>query len=362
VRVLITGGAGFVGSRLAAAFRRDGADVVALDNLRRRGSEGNVTALARLGVRFVHGDVRHREDLDDLEGTFDVLVDASAEPSVHAGVGGAPSYVIQTNLVGTLNCLELARSRAGALVFLSSSRVYSLAPLRGLALEERPTRLALRDGQAVPGVSHHGIAEGFPTDGPRSLYGASKLAAELFVQEYAETFGLRAVIDRCGVISGAGQFGRSEQGVVALWVANHHFGLPLRYTGFGGEGKQVRDLLHPEDLYALVRIQLGEIDRISGRAFNAGGGLPRSVSMLELTGLCREATGREVDIASVPETSPVDIPLYVSDNARAEAELGWTPERGPADIVAEIAAWLAEREAELRPLFAPAAVPVGVPT
>jgi CDP-paratose 2-epimerase len=353
--VLITGGAGFVGSRLALAFRTDrgNVEVVAFDNLRRRGSELNLPRLARHGVRFVHGDVRQRGDLDDLPGTFDVVIDASAEPSVHAGLEGSPGYVVDTNLTGTLNCLELARARAGAFVFLSTSRVYALAPLRGLRLEEGPTRLVPAPEQDLPGITAAGIDESFPTNEARSLYGATKLAGELFVQEYASAFGVPGVIDRCGVIAGAGQFGRSEQGVVALWVARHHFGLPLAYTGFGGEGKQVRDLLHPDDLFALLEAQIEAIDRISGRVFNVGGGPEGSVSMRELTDLCRAATEREVAIGRRAETSPVDIPWYVSDAAGAAAELGWRPDRTPADMVAEIAAWLAEEEAALRPILAP---------
>jgi CDP-paratose 2-epimerase len=353
MRVLITGGAGFVGSRLAQRFRQDRPDarVVAFDNLRRRGSETNLPRLARMGVEFVHGDVRQADDLLALEGSFDVVIDAAAEPSVHAGLDGSPAYVIQTNLAGTLNLLELTRRRGGAFVFLSTSRVYSMGALRGIALEDGPTRLEIAAEQSLPGISQAGIAEDFPVDGPRSLYGASKLASELFVQEYADSYGLRAVINRCGVLSGAGQFGRSEQGVFAMWVASHHFGLPLRYTGFGGAGHQVRDLLHPDDLHDLIVRQLDDIDRVSGDVYNVGGGIPGSVSMLELTELCRARLDREVPIGNVPDTSPVDIPLFVCDGRKVAERLGWTASRGPAQIVDEIAGWIEDEEETLAPLF-----------
>ena len=353
MRVLITGGAGFVGSRLARRFRGDHPDaqVVAFDNLRRRGSETNVRRLVEMGVDFVHGDVRQADDLLALEGAFDVVVDAAAEPSVHAGLDGSPAYVIQTNLSGTLNLLELARRRGGAFVFLSTSRVYAIEALQGIALEDGPTRLEIAAEQSLRGISGAGIAEGFPVDGARSLYGASKLASELFVQEYAATYGLRAVINRCGVLSGAGQFGRSEQGVFALWVASHHFGLPLKYTGFGGRGHQVRDLLHPDDLYDLIVRQVSDIDRVSGEVFNIGGGIEGSVSMRELTDLCRARLEREVPMGSVLETSPVDVPLYVSDAQKAADRFGWTASRTPAHIVDEIAAWIADEEETLAPLF-----------
>lgn len=352
MRVLITGGAGFVGSRLAHAFRDDGAEVVAFDNLRRRGSETNIGPLAAAGVAFVHGDVRSRADLDDLEGVFDVVVDASAEPSVHAGTTGSPAYVLETNLGGTLNCLELVRRRGGVFVFLSTSRVYSIEPLRALATEEAPTRLELTDSQPVAGASSHGIAEGFPVDTHRSFYGASKLASEMVVQEYVAAYGLEAVINRCGVLAGAGQFGKSEQGVIALWAARHHYGRELRYIGFGGSGKQVRDVLHPMDLYALLRIQLERADALRGQVVNVGGGRTGSVSLLELTNICREVTGNEVPIGSVPETAAVDVPVYLSDTRSAEALFGWRPERSPREIVTEIVEWIRDNEAALRPILA----------
>jgi CDP-paratose 2-epimerase len=349
----VTGGAGFVGSRLALAFRREhpAAEVIALDNLRRRGAETNLARLAEGGVTFVHGDVRVRSDLDQVDGPVDVLVDASAEASVLAGVTGSPSYVLETNLLGTINCLDWARGRAGALLFLSTSRAYSIAPLRDLALDETATRYELAATQAVPGVSPAGIAEDFPTHLPRSFYGASKLASEMLVQEYADSYGLKAVITRCGVITGAGQFGKSEQGVFAMWAANHVLDKPLRYIGFDGAGKQVRDLMHPEDLWDLLRRQLDALEQCSGRVFNAGGGREMSVSLLELTAICQELTGHEVPMSSEARTSPVDIPVYLSDHARATRELGWRPTWTPAEMMGEIIEWVRANEDQLRPVF-----------
>lgn len=359
MRILITGGCGFVGSSLALAFRREfpTAEVVAFDNLRRRGAELNVPRLARHGVRFVHGDVRLRADLDDLPGSFDVLVECSAEPSVHAGSGAAADggtgaeYVVQTNLGGTLNCLELARRRVDRVLFLSTSRVYSIAPLRALALLDCPTRFELAEEQPLPGASTHGVAEEFPTHLPRSLYGATKLASEMLVQEYVASYGLRAVSDRCGVIAGPGQFGRVDQGVVSLWVARHHFGGSLQYTGWGGTGRQVRDLLHPDDLFALLLRQLQELEGCAGEAFNVGGGREISVSLAELTTLCQEVTGRTLPIGAVADSAPVDVPLYLSDTRRARERFGWTPRVPARTIVEEIHRWLQENDTDLRPIF-----------
>jgi CDP-paratose 2-epimerase len=353
MRVVITGGAGFVGSSLALAFRvaRPSAEIVAFDNLRRRGSELNLERFRAHGIEFVHGDVRNPDDLAALSGNFDLVIDAAAEPSVLAGLDGSPAYVIAANLLGTMNCLEFARTRARALIFLSSSRVYSIAPLRDLALDETRTRFTLAARQHCAGVSSAGIAEDFPVHLPRSIYGATKLASEHLVQEYAASFGLAAVIDRCGVIAGPGQFGRVDQGVFTLWVAHHVFGKPLRYTGFGGTGKQVRDLLHPDDLFRAIEAQLSAIDRLSGETFNLGGGQESSTSLAELSALCQHTTGRTIPITGADESSSVDIPFYVSDSARAKRMFDWSPRKGVADIVSDIHAWLERDRARFAPLF-----------
>jgi CDP-paratose 2-epimerase len=350
MKILITGGAGFVGSALARYFRRDRAvnSVVVFDNLRRRGSEWNVNRLRSEGVEFVHGDVRNASDLESLDGKFDVLIEASAEPSVLAGIAESPRYVLDTNLVGALNCLEFARSRCGGFVFLSTSRVYSIDPLVHLPLVELSCRLDLQNTDCnVPGVSFTGVSESFPCDTSRSYYGASKLAAELVCQEYASNSGLPIVINRCGVIAGPGQFGKTDQGVFTLWVARHYFGRPLKYMGFGGKGLQVRDLLHPDDLCDLVKRQLQSWNLVSGRTFNVGGGRGGSVSLREFTGLCQETIGRKVTITEDPTTNSVDIPWYVTDHAQVTKLLNWSPRRAPKQIVNEIADWIRADEISL---------------
>ncbi|HWI41912.1 MAG TPA: NAD-dependent epimerase/dehydratase family protein, partial [Verrucomicrobiae bacterium] len=233
--LLITGGAGFVGSNLAISFKRrhPGVRVSVMDNLKRRGSELNLPRLREHDIEFFHGDIRCPEDFPAID--FDLMIECSAEPSVLAGYGESPHYVINTNLAGTVNCLEEVRKRRADIVFISTSRVYPYDTLNALPVVEESTRLAWAEGgEPVPGWSLRGVAENFPLEGPRSLYGASKLCSEYLLQEYISMYGIRGVVNRCGVIAGPWQFGKVDQGVFTLWMLAHYFRRQgLSYIGYG---------------------------------------------------------------------------------------------------------------------------------
>jgi CDP-paratose 2-epimerase len=351
--ILVTGGAGFIGSNLAVSLARDepGTRVIALDNLRRRGSEVNLRRLREHEIEFVHGDVRVASDVELGGRPFDVLVECSAETSVLAGYDDAPGPVLDTNLTGAIHCFEAARRRGARVVFLSTSRVYPISSLNAVPVVERATRFELAEGLRGDGVSEAGVTEQFPLEGARSLYGASKLAAELLLHEYGAAYGLEYVVDRLGVVAGPGQMGKVEQGVFTLWMARHYFGDPLAYRGWGGTGKQVRDLLHVEDLSALVRRQLARWADVRGRTYNVGGGRQVSLSLVEATALCTEITGRTLDIGQVADTHPYDVRLYLSDHSLVTRDTGWRPERDPRRILEDIYRWLQTHEADLAPVL-----------
>jgi CDP-paratose 2-epimerase len=349
MRVLVTGGAGFVGANLATdlARRHPGWEIVALDNLYRRGSELNLPRLRDAGVRFVEGDVRDPDDLLALD-DLDALVECSAEPSALAGVDGNTGYAVHTNLVGAYNCLELARREGAQVVFLSTSRVYPYAALDALGFEETPTRFELAPAADGPGASAAGIAEDFPLDGPRTLYGATKLAAELLAEEYAASFGVPVVVDRCGVIAGPWQMGKVDQGVFTFWLLGHYFGRELRYIGYGGTGKQVRDLLHVEDLIDLVDEQLGNPPRWAGVTVNVGGGRDTSLSLRETTELCRELTGKVVPVEAGTEVRPGDVRVYLSDTTRLRELTDWRPRHDARAILTDTLSWIEDNERDVR--------------
>jgi CDP-paratose 2-epimerase len=351
-RILITGGAGFIGSNLALSFKRDrpSATIIAFDNLKRRGSELALSRLRAGEVKFIHGDIRSKDDLAGA-GPANILIEASAEPSVHAGYSGNPNYLIHSNLFGAANCLEYARQHGSDFVFLSTSRVYSIDALRKLPLDQSGSRFLLRTGTIQPGVSAAGISETFSLRGHRSLYGTTKLAAELLVEEYRAMYGLRTIINRCGVVSGPWQMGKIDQGFVVLWLSRYLFGGPLSYMGFGGHGFQVRDVLHVEDLYDLIVRQLNGLSQYSGSLFNVGGGIANSISLRELTAKSAQLSGRNIELGCIPETRHADIPFYVSDCQAATHTTGWMPTRLLDRLLEDVWRWLVDERAQLEPIL-----------
>jgi CDP-paratose 2-epimerase len=164
-------------------------------------------------------------------------------------------------------------------------------------------------------------------------------------------YGLRGVINRCGILTGPWQMGKIDQGVVVLWAARHVFGGALSYIGYGGKGKQVRDMLHIDDLLELVLYQLDHLKELSGEVFNVGGGLDNALSLRELTDLCRKHTGNGIEIREAPETRPADTPIYITDNAKVSAATGWKPGKNPDAIVHEICRWIEANRDGLRPVL-----------
>jgi CDP-paratose 2-epimerase len=352
MKILITGGAGFVGSNLAILLKNKypNYSIVCLDNLKRRGSELNLPRLFENNIQFIHGDIRQKEDLDSVNG-FDVLIDASAEPSVLAGITSPIEQLVNNNFIGTVNCLECAKKNNAGFVFLSTSRVYPIKELESLDYVEQETRFEWLDFQKNKGASSKGITEDFNLNGSRSFYGATKLAAELMIQEYHALCNMDTVINRFGVITGPWQMGKIDQGVVVLWLANHYWKKKLSYIGYGGLGKQVRDILHIEDVFKLIDYQIHNIKNISGKTFNAGGGKDCSVSLLELTHICENITGNKIDINSIEENRSADLRIYVTDNTLVNKTTLWKPEKKPYETLSDIFEWLKTNEVILKPIL-----------
>jgi CDP-paratose 2-epimerase len=344
MKILITGACGFVGSSMARSLieRFEGVEIFGADNFIRGGSEVNRRPLAALGVKIFHADIRSASDVEALP-KADWVIDAAANPSVLAGVDGKTSsrQLVEHNLSGTVNLLEYCKRHGAGFVLLSTSRVYSISPLAAVQVEVADRAFVPKRGAFAPGLSERGVAENFSTAAPVSLYGATKLASEQFALEYSAAFGFPVWINRCGVLAGAGQFGRADQGIFAFWINAWLRRRPLRYIGFGGAGHQVRDCFHPRDLAALVAAQLKRPDAAVPRVINVSGGVENSMSLAQLSAWCAERFG-EHRVEADTQPRPFDIPWMVLDSALAREHWGWEPGIRLGEILDEIAAHAAK--------------------
>lgn len=348
--VLITGGCGFIGSNLAVSLAADGDSVVCFDNLSRRGSEILLRRILEHGCEFVHGDIRNREDFNKVKQECEVMIECSAEPSVLMGSQGSEAmFMVENNLFGAANCFEYCRTHNMSVIFLSTSRVYPYDVLNTLHYEERETRFEFADKWA--GISTKGVDVEFPLEGLRSLYGATKLSGEHILREYSSNYGMHSIIDRCGVIAGPWQLARADQGVFTFWLLNHYFKDQLRYIGFGGKGKQVRDLLHVDDLATLIKLQLKSVSKFSGQVFNVGGGRLSNLSLLETTELCQQITGNKIHILSGHANRPADLLWYITDNRRSQEEFQWSVRRTPTEILSDTHDWISANDRSLKTIL-----------
>ncbi|MEO9590141.1 NAD-dependent epimerase/dehydratase family protein [Rhodopirellula bahusiensis] len=337
-RVFITGICGFVGNTIAKLAIDQGLpwEISGIDNLARPGSDLNRRDLTSRGINVIHGDLRNASDLDCV-GEIDWVIDAAAKPSVMAGVDGQTSsrQLVEHNLVGTINVLELCKRTQAGLVLLSSSRVYSILPLANLSI-------GINNGAYFPkppfpdGMSEKGIRESFSTTPPVSLYGSTKCASEQIALEYAATFGFPCLVNRCGILAGAGQFGRPDQGIIAFWIHSHLARRSLHYTGFDALGHQVRDCLHPRDLLSLIAHQMTSELHEKPLITNVSGGIESAISLQQLTAWCDEHLGAH-PVESQHTTRPFDLPWVVLDNTLAKSAWGWHPKTTKEEIFAEIA-------------------------
>lgn len=338
---MITGICGFVGSEIATDLHGRGlgdkVEILGIDNLSRKGSWRNRDRLSQLGIQVTHGDIRSSADVESI-GDVDWVIDAAANPSVMAGVDGKSSsrQLVDYNLGGTINLLEFCKARSAGFILLSTSRVYSIEPLAALEVT-RLNQAYEPSGDSVPsGLSSNGITESFGTQAPVSLYGATKLASEQLALEYGYTFDFPVLVNRCGVMAGAGQFGKADQGIFSFWLHSWREQKPLKYIGFDGQGHQVRDCLHPRDLSDLLSLQMKCPDRQYPGIINVSGGKASAMSLAQLSDWCTARWGSN-PVAQDRNPRKFDLPWVVLDHSLATETWGWSPKMTSSDILSEIA-------------------------
>jgi len=319
VKILITGGVGFIGTNLADRFLREGKEVVLFDNLRRPGVEQNLEWLRRqhgTRVNFVKGDVRDFDAVEKSMRGADVVFHLAAQVAVTTSIAN-PQEDFSINAQGALNVLEAARrqNQTPIILYTSTNKVYG--GLDHLTVIEDSTRYKFEN---LP----YGVSETCPLDF-HSPYGCSKGAADQYFRDYHRIYSLRTIVFRMSCIYGPHQFGTEDQGWVAHFALSALRELPLTIYG---DGKQVRDLLYVEDLIDLMIRSCSAIKTTSGQVYNVGGGPTHTISVwAELKRPLEETIGK-VPLVKYGEFRPGDQKIYVSDIRKAHRELGWSPQVG----------------------------------
>ena len=335
MKILITGGCGFVGSNLAIYLdkRFKKSRISSLDNLIRKGSLINQKRLKNNKIKNYKYDISNYNKINLLP-KFDLIIDCCAEPAIELSKKD-PDKVLKTNLIGTYNLLKKCLKDKSDFIFLSSSRVYSIEKLRNLvgsADFNKSIRIKKK------------IDEKFETTGPSSFYGFTKIASEKLIKEFFYMTKLKYLINRFGVIAGPWQFGKQDQGFVPLWVANHFLKKKLSYIGFNGQGNQVRDVLHIEDVCEIISLQIAHIRKINNKTFNIGGGPNNALSLKQLTKKCKNLTQNKIKFKKIKKTSIFDIPYYISDNSKIFKHYRWKPKKNLDRILNDIFFWLKQNK------------------
>lgn len=341
-RILITGGAGFVGSNLAHALLSEGERVIVADSFARAGVRRNAAWLRESHgdrVRIETVDVRDAAAVRALMSGCREVYHLAAQVAVTTSLAD-PRDDLETNVLGTFNVLEAARSmpEPPTVLFTSTNKVYG-------GMEEVAVELAGEAYRYADG--RRGISEAAPLDF-HSPYGCSKGSADQYVRDYARIYGIPTVVFRMSCIYGTRQFGTEDQG----WVA--HFGRALYGSEpitIYGDGHQVRDVLWIDDLVAAMRLATGRIDAVAGQVFNVGGGAENAVTVRAVIDRLQEITGRSVPVA-MADWRPGDQRVYVSDTAKLERALGWRPRTSWKAGLEKLVGWLEEARLDTPALVA----------
>ncbi len=352
IKVMIAGGCGFIGSSLANSLLSNysNSKIYILDNLMRSGSKLNLKRVRNDRLVFIKGDLSNKTSFNNLP-ICDVFIDAAADPSVLSGINSSVLKLINNNFITTINAIEWCAKTKCKFLFLSTSRVYPIKILDKIPYTESSSRFEWVKNQNLKGLSNDGIKESFNMNGYRSLYGSSKYSSELFIHEYGKYKNLEYTINRCSMIAGPWQMGKIDQGVVTYWVSSHIYKKELKYIGYSGSGKQVRDILHIDDLCNLIDLQINNWSKVNSQVFNIGGGEKNSLSLLELTKLVNQVTDIYLPVLKDKNKRDGDIRIFISDNKKIQNTLGWKPNHDTKKIIHDIFRWIMDNKKKLESIL-----------
>ena len=340
MKILITGGCGFVGTNLALFLKQKNHKISSLDNLSRKGSKYNLKLLNNEKIKNYRIDIENDRKILKIP-KFDLIIDCCAEAAVEVSKNNFEK-VINTNLLGTFNILKKAKIDKSKIIFLSSSRVYPINSLKDL-VDKKKLKKSLKINKM--------FNENSNINGPKTIYGVTKLASEMFIEEFSYAFKMKYIINRCGVISGPLQFGKQDQGFISLWIWRHLIKKKLSYIGYEGLGNQVRDVLHVDDLSELINIQIKNLNKINNTLFTVGGSKKSYTSLKKLTEICQKITGNKLSISKIKKTSIYDIPYFITDNSKVTRAYGWKPKKNISNIIKDTYKWLKINKSNLIKYF-----------
>lgn len=330
MKYLIIGGCGFIGTNFAEKHLARGDDVIIIDNLSRKGTTTNLEYLQEKfpHLQFIHADIRVDKDrIVDVINDVDVVYHLAAQVAVTSSVSN-PWEDFNINALGTFHILEAIREskKQPILIFASTNKVYG--GMEDIEIEEKNNRYEYK---GIP----NGIAENRILDF-HSPYGCSKGAADQYVRDYARIYGMKTVVMRQSCIYGPRQFGVEDQGWVAWFTIASILGKKITVYG---DGKQIRDVLHVDDLFCAWDNAVKKIRVTSGRVYNVGGGSGKTMSLLELIVLLEELLKKKIP-HSFSDWRPGDQPVYVSDIAKIKKDIHWEPKITVRDGVNDLYRWI----------------------
>ena len=340
MKILITGGCGFVGSNLALFLKKKGFTVHTLDNLTRKGSKYNSNLLKKQKIKNYKINISNIKKIKSLP-KYDLILDCCAEAAVEISKKDFDK-VINTNLIGTINILKKSKNDKSKIIFISSSRIYPLEEMNKI-IKNKNLKSKIKISKM--------FSEKDKIIGPKTIYGLTKLCSEMLIEEFSYAYQLKYLINRCGVISGPLQFGKQDQGFVSLWIWRHLNKKKLSYIGYGGYGNQIRDVLHIDDLSELILLQIKNINKINNKLFTVGGSKTSYTSLSQLTKLCQKITGNKIKMGKVSKTSSYDIPYYLSDNTHVSNTYRWKPKRNINQVVMDTFLWLKKNKPIIKKYF-----------
>ena len=340
MKILVTGGCGFVGTNICLYLNSKGHKINSLDNLSRKGSKYNLNILKKKQIKNYNIEISNYKKFNSLP-KFDLIIDCCAEAAVEISKSMIDK-VINTNLIGTINILKKAKKDSSKILFLSSSRIYPINLINKIV-----NKKILNKNLKIKNT----IDENFSIIGPKTIYGTTKLSSEMFIEEFSYAFKIKFIINRCGVISGPLQFGKQDQGFVSLWIWKHITKKKLNYIGYGGYGNQIRDVLHVNDLCELINLQIKNFNKINNQIFTVGGSKKSNTSLKNLTKLCEKITGNKISFGKITKTSIYDIPYFVTENKKITKYYKWKPKKNIYNVVEDTYDWLSKNKNQIEKYF-----------